>query len=214
MIKADKSTKANAGLAGLGVDFQGGPVIDPTANVMSLVEASNRRQDDLREANSKHTEAIASLRAEHSKDIASLESARLDSIRRVDQLAVTTAADRALAAIQTLAATTNTNAENLRNALNTTATTIATQTANTVNSITERISMLEKSSYEGKGKQAVSDPMMIDLMAKMNSLIQAQATGTGKSAGSAAMWGYVAAGFGFFLTLLGIAATLFALLRK
>jgi hypothetical protein len=36
--------------AGQGVDAQGGPVVDPTANVIALNEAANRRQDDLRAA--------------------------------------------------------------------------------------------------------------------------------------------------------------------
>src|SRR5688572_11724945 len=35
---------------GPGVDAQGQPVIDPTKNVLDLVEAAMRRQDDLRHA--------------------------------------------------------------------------------------------------------------------------------------------------------------------
>lgn len=148
-----------SGGVGLGVDYAGNPVIDPTANVIALTEAANQRQDDLRDMNDrrldaaiKHMEDLAVLRETHSKEIRELESKRLDAIRQVDVLAVNTAAAQALAAIQTLAATTNTNAENLRNALNITATTIATQLANTVAAINERIASLEKGAYTGAGK--------------------------------------------------------------
>jgi hypothetical protein len=198
---------------GLGVDAAGSPVVDPTENVKALSEAAQQRQDDLREAHTKLVEAnllrleqIATLRAEHATALAKLESDRLNAIRQVDVLAVNTAADRAAAAIQALAATTATNAETLRTALTTTATTIATQTANTVQGITERLAALEKSSYEGLGKSRVADPMVDQLLREVKALRESGAGSTGKSAGATAMWGYVAAGFGFLLTLAGIAS--------
>lgn len=177
--------------------------LDPTANVLALSEASNRRQDDLREAYQerveasiarmdaelRHLEATAVLRAEHAKEIGALESNRLNAIRQVDVLAVSTAADRAQAAIQTLAANTSSNAETLRNMVTNTAATMATQLSNTVTAITERIATLEKSSYEGKGKAALSDPMMVELIGEMKSLRKSYAEGVGKSAGISTAWG-------------------------
>jgi hypothetical protein len=180
---------------GKGVAAAGAPAIDPTANVIALNEAAGRRQDDLRnlmnaltEAKLAHLAEIVRLNAEHAREINSMESNRLNSIRQVDVLAVNTAADRAAQAIAALAATTAANAENLRNALNTTAQTIATQTANTVSAITERISALEKSSYEGKGKQAVSDPQMAEMLSELKSLRDSRSTTTGKSEGISAAW--------------------------
>lgn len=150
---------------------------DPTPNVLLLVEAANKRQDDLRELNNQLfdckaecLEKISNIREQHvehlrnqetrwsdkmerrSREIRESESNRLNAIRQVDVLAVNTAADRAAVAIAALAATNKQDAENLRNALTTTATTIATQTDNTVKAMTDRIAALEKSSYEGKGK--------------------------------------------------------------
>jgi hypothetical protein len=132
----------------------GNHVIDPTANVL-------RRQDDLREADRAlydakiaHLTDVIRLRAEHDKELHVLESVRLNAVREVDITAVSTAADRAQAAIQALAAVTTTNADNVRNALTATAATIAAQHTATVAAITDRIAALEKSSYEGKGKGA------------------------------------------------------------
>jgi len=198
---------------GLGVDARGDPVIDPTENVMSLVEASNKRQDDLREMHNRltaaevkrldaalaHVKEMQELRADHSKEIGALESNRLNAIRQVDVLAVNTAADRAAAAIQALAATTTTNAENLRNALNSTATTIATQTANTVAAMTERIAALEKSMYEGKGKAGVSDPMMAELTAEIKSLRESRSTTTGQGQGASNLWGWIVGAAGLLI---------------
>lgn len=185
---------------GKGVDSSGAQVIDPTQNVIALTEAANKRQDDLRELTDRFTSAridhlaeIVTLRAEHAKEINALESNRLNAIRQVDVLAVSTAADRAAVAISALAATTAANAENLRNALTSTATTIAKQTADTVSAITERIGALEKSSYEGKGKMAVSDPAMAELISEMKILRESKSSSEGKSAGISLSWGIVMA---------------------
>jgi hypothetical protein len=214
--------------SGVGVDFHGGPVIDPTKNVLSLVEAAvkrtddianarveyericraleSKRLDDLRAAESRRVDELLKLRAEFSDQLSAAESKRIDAIRAVDVTAVNTAADRASAAITALAATTASNAENLRNALNATATTIATQTANTVSAITERISALEKSSYEGKGKQAVADPMLAELVQEMKSLREARSQTTGKSEGIGLSWGVIVVVVGGIIALIGAMA--------
>lgn len=208
------------GRSGAGVDAFGGPVVDPTANVRDLSEASNRRQDDLREANNKYIESEirslrleskylrreSQLRAEHQKEKELLESSRLNAIRTVDQQAVTTAADRTLAAVQTLAATQNASAEVLRSALTATAATIATQLQTTVQGLSERITGLERSSYEGKGKQALSDPMLEKLVSRMDSLIESRATDTGNTQGISMIWGIILGAGVLIGTLFGIAA--------
>lgn len=147
--------------SGIGVDATGGPVIDPTANVIALNEAANKRQDDLRKLSRElfdshvlHLKEIVELHARYSRELAIKESERLDSIRQVDVLAGNTAADRALVAIQTLATSQAAAAETLRSMVTTTASTIAAQTSETVAGLTNRIAQLEKSSYEGAGKGA------------------------------------------------------------
>ena len=66
----------DGGRTGLGVDDTGGPVIDPTENVIALVLAETKRQDDLRAAEGRrvsesigHVESTAALRAEHNRTI-------------------------------------------------------------------------------------------------------------------------------------------------
>jgi hypothetical protein len=205
---------------GLGVDRSGGPVVDPTENVAKLNEASNKRQDDLRDASDRfnaaalsHVKELAKLRDEHYKEIRDSEAKRGDSVRRVDVEATKTEWERAQQAIQTLASQTTVNAENLRNALNSTAvsmakqvsdTAIATakQTADSFGEITTRIAALEKAYYEGKGKEAVSDPMMAELVSEMKILRESRNVTAGKGEGVSNTWAIIGAVLG---TLAGIA---------
>src|SRR5687767_12955841 len=90
--------RATPGGAGSGVDAQGGPVFDPTANVLDLVEKETKRQDDLRGMSDRLSESetrrinaemgsireIAKLRARHDRQLRKAEAGRLDSIRQVD----------------------------------------------------------------------------------------------------------------------------------
>jgi len=194
--------------------------IDPTENVLALVEAAVKRQDDLRlaqdrflEAELMHVRLTESLRAEHAVELNRMESSRLDAIRQVDVQNGALAAASAADAIRVLAATTAANAEKLRTDLQATAATMAKQTADvaatmaaqqagTVAGITERIAALEKSSYEGIGKGRVADPMMAEFMADMKSLLRQQSSSSGKTEGINASWGVLLGGAGLVVAVI------------
>lgn len=96
---------------GPGIDAQGRLVADPTLNVIALVQAGERRQDDLRKSETRrireqvHMEArIASLRADHARELRTAEADRLDAIRAVDVAAVSAASLVAETRASTLAA--------------------------------------------------------------------------------------------------------------
>jgi hypothetical protein len=201
--------------SGLGVDWFGGPVVDPTENVRELFEAGETRQDDLRlaerrlqeekilriEVGMRWLQHEVKIRANHQRDLDTLEAKRLDAVRSVDQLAVKTEADRSAAAITALANAAATTAETLRSAVNTSATNLATQLDRTVTAITERIAALEKSSYTGAGKQAVADPMMEQLLAEMRSSTAQRAADQGRSIGMSDSAKMIIAALGVLLTL-------------
>lgn len=156
---------------GMGVDAKGNLVPDPTKNVQALVDAAIERVDDLRilndrriDADIKHLKEIVDLDREHTKELRDLEAKRLDAIRQVDVNAVQTEANRSLDAIRALAVTTASNAENLRTALQNTEQVLARQNAEANKLTTDRLAALEKSSYEGAGKQTVTDPQMVELL--------------------------------------------------
>jgi hypothetical protein len=142
------------------------------------------------------------LRATHQASLDALESKRLDAVRGVDQLAAKTEADRAAAAVTSLANSAATTAETLRSAVNTSATNLATQLDRTVTAITERIAALEKSSYTGAGKQAVADPQMERLSTLVEALARSRASEAGKTEGISASWGVVLGAVALIASLL------------
>jgi len=211
------------------VDIAGGPVIDPTENVIALTEAANQRQDDLREATKelsevlfKHQKEMMDLRAEnlarlgeiresHQRELDTAESNRLNSIRQVDREEVAKTAAAAQTAISTLATTTNTMAETLRTQVANTAAAAENRQVAFATDMNKRLSAVELALSEGKGKQQVSDPQIERMAMMVEKLVTSQSNVAGKSEGGTAMWGYVAAGFAFMVLLIGLATGLLTL---
>lgn len=213
---------------GLPVDISGGPTIDPTENVLNLVDAANQRQDDLRgserryfDAAIAHVKELATLRAEYQEKILALqadfqsrldaaESARIDSIREVDRLAMVNTATQSRAETATLAATQAAQAETLRAAVAGTATTLQAQVTSSNEAFNKRLTLVEQSIYEGMGKSRVEDPQLAQLTALVRELAQNQARGTGQGAGASSAMVYVVAAVS---ALIGIGGLLIALFK-
>jgi hypothetical protein len=149
---------------GPGVDAYGNPVIDPTENVMNLVEASVKRLDDLRALEAKHQEATTSLVALHERETSDLrsyfgkelreaESKRIDAIRAVDVAAVQRAAEVADLRATTLAAQVVQSAEALRVQVAAVAQASATELTRALEPIQRSIDDLRKSQYEAQGQK-------------------------------------------------------------
>ena len=186
--------------SGLGVDYRGRPVVDPTENVIALVEGNAKAAAALREADNRYYDEVmknlkemSNLRAQHQRELDGAESARLDSIRKVDREDGNRTALSAQNAITTLATTTNTMAETLRNQVATVAGVAESRQAAFSADVNKRLSALELSSSEGKGKQTVSDPQMEKLTELVGQLARNQASGTGKGEGMEKMWGWFVA---------------------
>lgn len=205
---------------------------DPSANVLALVKAAIRRQDDLRfyserlsDARLAGMEALAALQASHFRDVTMIhsqhdreihhaESERLNSIREIDVNARVTEAARNLSAIQTLAASQARDTETLRATVASTAEALARQTQQQVGAIIDRIAQLEKASYTGMGKEAVVDPQMERLANLVEGLAHAQSTGAGKGVGLNAAWVYLGGAVALVGGLLGIGVILYGVLSK
>lgn len=134
---------------GVGVDAFGNQTIDPTANVIALIIASERRQDDLRKASenfldakANHIRELGELRASHQKELDSKESSRIDAVRQIDQ-----------AAVRELSIITANLAENLRKDLASTASALADSYGKSTAVISDRIAALEKMANQGSGQR-------------------------------------------------------------
>jgi len=149
MVRKESST-------GMGVDAQGGPVIDPTENVTALVKAGLERQDDLRRMESAHVRELIKLHADFAEQLQDKEAKRLDAIRVVDVNAVTRAAEVSATQAATLATQVATSAETLRTQVQ-----VAAQAANTaltaaLEPIQKDIADLRRVQYEQQGQKAAT----------------------------------------------------------
>lgn len=183
---------------------------DPTKNVLDLSNAANRRQDDLRDLNNliiqselrrlddlRKAETVRlDQRAQYDRLLADGEARRIDAIRAVDVAAVGIANQRATDQAALLAKQVTDSAETLR-----------TQQAQAISSLSDRLQKIEQSQSEARGRQALADPAMEQLVSKMSSLITTQATSAGKTVGLEGSWSVI-------IGVLGMAIAVFALMRK
>ena len=137
---------------GIGVDSGGGPVIDPTQNVLDLVEAAIKRQDDLRDAESRHVREIGKLRSDYAAELRHGETERINAIRAVDVAAVQQAAQVSATQATTLAAQVATSAETLRTQVAAAATAATVSLAAALVPIQEAIADLRRAQYEAQGR--------------------------------------------------------------
>jgi hypothetical protein len=136
---------------GEGVDASGGPVIDPTKNVLDLVAAAIARQDDLRAMESDHLREVMKMRADYDQRLREAETARIDAIRAVDVGAVNRAAEVAATQAQTLATQVATVAEAMRTQVAAAATAASVALAAALEPIQRDIADLRRVQYETQG---------------------------------------------------------------
>jgi hypothetical protein len=139
---------------GPAIDASGQSVVDPTANVLLLVEAAVKRQDDLREQESAHVREIAELRERHAEDLRLAEANRIDAIRAVDVGAVNRAAEVAATQATTLAAQVATSAETLRTQVAAAANAATIALAAALEPVQKDIADLRRAQYEQQGQKA------------------------------------------------------------
>jgi hypothetical protein len=170
------------GSEGPATDRHNEPVIDPTQNVLDLVEAAIRRQDDLRSAEQDHVREIlqlrtqlgeqdskcageiAELRAEasrrideirssHAQQLRDAEAARIDAIRSVDVEAVQRAAEVQATQASTLANQVAVSAETLRTQVAAAAQAASIALAAALEPVQKDIADLRRAQYEAQGQK-------------------------------------------------------------
>ena len=209
------------------MDASGGPVFDPTANVLDLVEKETKRQDDLRAMGDRLAEAetrrinaelgcikeIMKLRARHYREREVSEAARLDSVRQVDKTTFDTTVAEIRTAVKALADVTTSTASTLQARVDQTAATLAKAGSDQVAEVMKRIAALELSAAQGLGKQAVVDPQMEQLKSVVEMLARSGEKRTGKGEGIGAVWAAILGAALFVSTMFGIVGVIYAVLK-
>jgi hypothetical protein len=126
-------------------------VVDPTANVLQLVDAESLRQDGLRVAEGAlRAEEARGLRREleldrrHAAEIRDLETKRLDAIRLVDVNAVQRAAEVQQAAALTLQGQVAGTAEAMRTQIAALTQSLTEAIANTVKPLADALAVVQQ----------------------------------------------------------------------
>ena len=145
---------SNSTNPGPGVDAQGRSVVDPTANVIAILQAAVQRQDDLREYEADCIREVITLRAEYDEKLRVSESARIDAIRAVDVGAVNRAAEVSAAQATTLATQVVASAEALRVQVEASRVQTATGLAAALDPIQKDIADLRRVQYEQAGQKS------------------------------------------------------------
>lgn len=178
---------------------------DPTENVIRLVEANKSHADEIRVMHDRYISAeiatvretvkwmekLADVHQKHDYALHKAEAGRLDALRQNDR------EDVKLLAAQTVA-----KADALQNQLSVTATTLQAQVLTTAETLAKsiaadqaeqnkRLSAIEKQQAEGAGKQAVADPMLIEMREDMKRLILALSNTGGEKSGKADQRNYI-----------------------
>ena len=193
----DKTSRPSGALGqsqGPATDRSNNPVVDPTSNVLDLVDSAVRRIDDLQRVNNQridermgdektHIRELMMMTADYEEKLRVAESNRIDAIRAVDVAAVGVASERQTQAAGVLATNLTGNAETLRTLVATTAAATSAQLTQIITPILDRLSLIEKSQYEGKGKEGVTDPLMSQLVAEMRATRETIALGAGAKQG-------------------------------
>jgi hypothetical protein len=150
------------------------PTIDPTSNVKDLVKEVVIRMDALRDADRRlfdsemvHVREQMELRAFYAEKLEIAEAKRIDAIRAVDVNAVAIANQRATDQAAVLAAQVQASAETLRVQLQQTAAIFKQQLDQTTQQLSDRISSVERSQYEGKGTAGSVSPIVAEQLAQL-----------------------------------------------
>lgn len=198
-----------------------GGMVDPTKNVLDLVEAAIRRQDDLRKAEAEkvgiqiaqalklmdfqdaHIKEVAALSRAYEEQLRVAESKRVDTVRTMDAAAVQEQNRKATETATTLASNVNTSAEALRALVSTTTSAQNAASQQVINTLNARIAVLEQASYTSAGKATYVDPQITMIITEIRSLNAAQSAAGGKEQGAATTWAAVSGIAGLLLGAFG-----------
>lgn len=211
---------ANPRPSGLGVDASGAPVIDPTANVISLVESQvlraddlrdmtslwaerlrvsdSKRLDDLRAAESRRVDEQMHMRSNFEDRLASKESSRVDAFRDADRQDADRRSSEAQAAIVALATSTNALKDALQKQTADIAVAVEVRQQAYSSEVNKRLASLESSQSEGRGSSKVTDPQTEKMAAAIETLALSQRSAASKTEGSDKTWAAV-------VTIIGLA---------
>lgn len=134
---------------------------NPSANVQQLVGNAVKYLEELHKATEKSFNDKLQAFIENSRRESSAESDRINELRKGDLESVRVANVQAIKTAELLASQMLENAEVLRKSVEATANQLASQLEKITVQQDTRFAVLEKASYENKGRSGISSPLLM-----------------------------------------------------
>jgi len=196
----------NGSGAGIGVDYRGLPVRDPTENVETSIASEKEHAREIRTLENKFYDyAIASisrevtLRAEYTKEARRDDRVTQAAIRQVDITNQNAAATQIDTALKALAKATEDTRKTLADGMENTRKTLADSMAIRDTRVDERIARLESNANLSAGRLSVSDPAMEKLTEAVALLALNQKNTSGRDQGFGLAWQVIVAVAGLLI---------------
>jgi 2',3'-cyclic-nucleotide 2'-phosphodiesterase (5'-nucleotidase family) len=177
---------------GVGRDPSGGPLIDPTKNVLDLVRAESKYQDAMRDVEAQKTEALAQAENRLQTALRAAESLRIDQLAQLRQ-----EYDKRIA-------------DMLSESVKSTSSLVSSQLIQIQSTFDTRLTRLEQYQLLSTGRSQVADPALADALASMalsiKTLGSAGGVAMGKAMGRGEIVAYIAMGVLVMANIVGIAA--------
>lgn len=145
--------------------------IDPTKNVLQLVEAAVKRLDDIQILQMERLNEKLDSHIEYERQLAKAEKGRIDAIRDMDAKAIEVASVQARESAAMLAKQLTTSISGLREYIESVQSTLLTSRNAITDLLSGRISALEENQYKSQGKQEISKTIVAIAAAIVGSLI-------------------------------------------
>jgi hypothetical protein len=153
------------GQPGIGVDARGGAVIDPTKNVLDLVQAESKFQNGMREAGEKYQNALREAESKRVDDLA-LQKERYEK-QISDILTVQAKTTSELISTQLDKVTTSLAAQ-----IATVSSSLAGQIVSLNSAVDARLTPIERFRYETGGRTSVSDPATAQAIENLSTAVR------------------------------------------
>lgn len=181
--------------------------IDPTKNVLDLVEAAIRRQDDLRAAQAKLQEvnmaaearinaAMREADTQRAKDLREADVRRQNELREAETRRVNELATQKQIFDLELARV-------IRAGLDASTLLLATQLKEVKTDASDRMAKLEQFANEQRGRASFTDPANAKTLEEIKTLNASRADLAGRSSGIESFIGWIFGGVGMLLAIIG-----------
>ena len=149
-------------------------------------------------------ETSLAAHVEYSKMADAAETSRLNAIHDADAKALSVANAEANDKAATLATNVDKVAIEARALVETTRSAYSKSQSELINPIIEKIQIIEKKQYEDKGAARYTDPLITELVKKMDAMVISLSENKGKGMGANSLWLLIIGGIGLISVIINI----------